>query len=202
VRYRWISLSHPDLSTNNIFVDDEFNITCIIDWAFSFTVPISTLLMTPSLPHPRDGVDATLVSSFRAGFIHHFFQGKDIELDSEFWDSTRRAWLFTRLVALDGLQDYNYFTELYTSVYKPEYEINVPKLFKGMKKEEDFVNLAKILAEDDRLTSEIKKYEEDYFRYSGEGEEAIARKLTIVAELSEGFVADKRLWQWIQEATA
>jgi hypothetical protein len=71
-----------------------------------------------------------------------------------------------------------------------------------MKKEEDFVNLAKILAEDDRLTSEIKKYEEDYFRYSGEGEEAIARKLTIVAELSEGFVADKRLWQWIQEATA
>ena len=33
-------LGHPDLSTSNIFVDDDFNITCIIDWAFSSTVPI------------------------------------------------------------------------------------------------------------------------------------------------------------------
>src|SRR6266536_1288975 len=31
-------LRHPDISTSNIFVDDDFNITCIIDWAFSSTV--------------------------------------------------------------------------------------------------------------------------------------------------------------------
>jgi len=195
-------LSHPDLSTSNIFVDDDFNITCIIDWAFSSTVPISTLLMTPSLPHPRDEVDMTLVPSFRAGFIDHFFQGKHIKLESEFWDSTRRAWLFTRLVTLDGLRDYHYFTELYASMSKPEDEINVPRLFKNIQKEEEFVELASILAEDDRPASEIKRDEEDYFRYSGSGKEAIARKLTMVAGLSEGFVADKKLWQWIEEATA
>jgi hypothetical protein len=195
-------LGHPDLSTSNIFVDDDFNITCIIDWAFSSTVPISTLLMTPSLPHPRDEVDTTLVPSFRVSFIDNFFQGKDIKLDSEFWDSTRRAWLFTRLVTLDGLGDYHYFTELYASVYKPQDEINVPKLFKAIQKEEEFVELARMLAEDDRLASEIKRDEEDYFRCSGSGKEAIARKLTMVAELSEGFVADKKLWRWIEEATA
>jgi hypothetical protein len=47
-------LCHHDLSTQNIFVDDELNITCIIDWAFCSTVPYSQLLSTPDLPHPRD----------------------------------------------------------------------------------------------------------------------------------------------------
>jgi hypothetical protein len=58
-------LWHPDLSMSNTFVDDDFN---IIDWAFSSTVPISTLLMTPSLPHPRDDIDMILVPTFRASF--------------------------------------------------------------------------------------------------------------------------------------
>jgi hypothetical protein len=84
-------LYHPDLSTSNIFVDSDFNITCVTDWEFSSTVPISTLLVKPSLPHPRDEVDTTLVPTFRASFTHHFLQGKDIKLNPEFWDSTRRA---------------------------------------------------------------------------------------------------------------
>jgi hypothetical protein len=195
-------LGHPDLSTSNIFVDDDFNITCIIDWAFSSTVPISTLLTTPSLPHPRDKVDNTLVPTFRASFTHHFFQGKDIKLDPEFWESTRRAWLFTRLVTLDGLQDYHYFTELYASVYKPEDDVNIPELFKGVQKQEEFVKLASTLAEDDRPASKIKRDEEEYFRYSDPGNEAIARKLTMVMGLSKGFVADKRLWKWIDDTMA
>ncbi|TVY88168.1 hypothetical protein LAWI1_G005806 [Lachnellula willkommii] len=95
-----------------------------------------------------------------------------------------------------------YAAKLYTSVYKSDDEINVPKLFKGIQKEEEFVELARMLAEDDRPASEIKRDEEDYFRYSGLEKEAMARKLTMVSELSEGFVADKRLWQWIEEATA
>lgn len=60
-------LSHPDLSTSNIFIDDEFNITCIIDWALSSTVPMSTLLTTPSFPHPRDDVDLSLSPIFKSG---------------------------------------------------------------------------------------------------------------------------------------
>lgn len=192
-------LYHPDLSTGNIFVDDDFNITCIIDWAFSSTVPMSTLLMTPGLPHPRDEVDATLVSSFRTSFTHPFCQGNNIELDPEFWNATRQAWLFTRLVTLDGLQDYRYFTELYASVYGPEDEINIPRLFKGTQKEEDFVELARTLAEDDLSESKIQRDEEDYFRFSDSEREAIARKLTVSMELSKSFVADEKLWRLIEK---
>jgi hypothetical protein len=50
--------------------------------------------------------------------------------------------------------------------------------------------------------TEIQRDEEDYFRDSDSEKEAIARKLTMVADLSEGFVADKRLWRWIKEAMA
>ncbi|KFY14202.1 hypothetical protein V492_02767 [Pseudogymnoascus sp. VKM F-4246] len=109
-------LCHPDLSTSNIFVDHDFNITCIIDWAFASTVPISTLLATPGLPHPRDEVDPALAHIFRDSFTRSIFPGSDAELDSSLWDSSRWAWLFTRLTTLDGLQDYRYFMELYNSI--------------------------------------------------------------------------------------
>jgi hypothetical protein len=124
---------HPDLSTSNIFVDDDLNITCIIDWAFVSTVPMSTCLMTPSRPHPRDDMDPTLDSAFRSSLIDTHLQGKstklaDTKLLAELWEHTRRAWLFSRLVILDGVRDYDYFKELYTSVYKPQ-EINISSLF-------------------------------------------------------------------------
>jgi hypothetical protein len=35
---------HPDPSMNNIFVEDDCNITCIINWAFSCSVLIGELL--------------------------------------------------------------------------------------------------------------------------------------------------------------
>jgi hypothetical protein len=53
-------LKPPDLSASNIFIDDDFNITCIIDWTSCFTVPLSALLITPSFPHPRDEVDVAM----------------------------------------------------------------------------------------------------------------------------------------------
>ena len=37
-------LCHPDLSVNNIYVDDDYNITFIIDWAFASSVPEPMLL--------------------------------------------------------------------------------------------------------------------------------------------------------------
>ncbi len=36
---RCFVIHHPDLSVNNIFVDEDFNFTCIIDWEFCSTVP-------------------------------------------------------------------------------------------------------------------------------------------------------------------
>jgi hypothetical protein len=48
------ALHHPDLSVNNIFVDNDCNITCIIDWAFCSSVPFSILLTSPGLPQSRN----------------------------------------------------------------------------------------------------------------------------------------------------
>jgi hypothetical protein len=49
------ALCHPDLSTGKIFVDDESNITCIIDWSFTSSLPLSMFLVCPGLPYVRDG---------------------------------------------------------------------------------------------------------------------------------------------------
>lgn len=117
-------LCHPDLSASNIFVDSELNITCVIDWAFTSTVPVSTALITPGLPHPRDGTEPFLNSAFKASFLENGLYDKK-QLAQALWESTRRAWLFTRLTLLDGSQDYHYFKKLYISVYKPTKEVNI-----------------------------------------------------------------------------
>ncbi|KAI9735314.1 MAG: hypothetical protein M1818_006508 [Claussenomyces sp. TS43310] len=215
-------LHHPDLSTSNIFVDDDLNITCVIDWAFASTVPMSTCLMTPSLPDPRAHMDSTLDSAFRTGLIEDHLKGKTTELAdakilAELWEHTRRAWLFTRLVSLDGDRDYYYFKDLYTSVYKPQEEVSISSLFRGAQKEGHLLELAETLADNEEDIPEILKEEEEYFTETGNLEiletgmliagqkltgverRAIARKITMVSELSQNFVADERLWRWIED---
>ena len=147
--------------------------------------------MTPSLPHPRDEIDTTLADAFRVGFSHDFGRKEGIDLDPVLWDSTRRTWLFSRLVTLDGLQDYRYFNELYTSVYRSD---NIPKLFKRVQKEQEFVDVAAELAKGDLSAGEISMAEKEYFRYSDSESEDLARRLSQLASSSDEFVADKNLW--------
>ncbi|ENH69519.1 hypothetical protein FOC1_g10011875 [Fusarium oxysporum f. sp. cubense race 1] len=42
-------LCHPDLHLGNIFVDEDFNITSIIDWSSASSSPLAELLTTPGL---------------------------------------------------------------------------------------------------------------------------------------------------------
>lgn len=61
--------------------------------------------------------------------------------------------------------------------------------------------MAAELKMEDRSVGELAKYENDYFRVmKSSGKEAAARKLTLVSELNQGFVADKRLWRWLDKA--
>lgn len=195
-------LSHPDLSTSNIFIDDKFNITCIIDWALTSTVPMSTLLATPSFPHPRDDVDLSLSPLFKSGFDNRLSERGYKNPPGELWENSHQAWLFTRLVMLDGLQDYHYFTELYSLVFKPEEEPNIPLMFGELRKEKEFSDLTEELVEYERPIEKIKRDEEASFFESDEGNQnkAIARKLTMVSLFSKSFVADRRLWKWLAEA--
>jgi hypothetical protein len=73
------------------------------------------------------------------------------------------------------LQDYRYFEELYTSMYKRE---NIPKLFEGIRKQQDFVDMATNLTVDDLPEEAVKEQEEDYFRLLAPEREAAARSLS------------------------
>ena len=186
----------------------------VIDWAFASTVPVSTALITPGLPHPRDGTEPYLDLAFKSGFTADRLYD-EAKLEFSLWECTRRALLFTRLVLLDGMQDYYYFKELYTSVYKPTEDVNISTLFKTAQKEDKFVKLAEELADDEEWAPEILKDEEEYFAVIGKMEKpaagpkeialigierhAIARKINMVSGLSQDFVADHRLWRWIEE---
>lgn len=57
-----------------------------------------------------------------------------------------------------------------------------------------------LLAADDKSPSEIEQDEVQYFHQVGPERLALSRKLTLVSSMSEGFVADKRLWKWMAKA--
>lgn len=197
-------LCHPDLSVNNIFIDDDCNITCIIDWAFSTTVPFSALLVTPGLPHPRDEMSLSLIKAFRNGFEEGqcSFGGALKTTRAQrraIWDKCRNIWLFTRLVNLDSLQDVCYFPELYTLVSTEE-EVNVPILLQAVKAAGAFSRKARSLAADDRSSSDIEREEREYFSQVGLKRLALSRKLTLISNMNGGFIADQRLWKWLAEA--
>ncbi|QSS65103.1 hypothetical protein I7I51_05944 [Histoplasma capsulatum] len=141
-------LHHPDLSVNNIFVDEDYNITCIIDWAFSSSVPIAMLLATPGLPHPRDEIEPALDSAFRARVAKYFMREKNVTLHQTVWEMTRK--------------DYNLFAELYRLIYGQQMS-DIPTMFKEQYGEPAVLDMEKILAADDQSSSDIERNEKAYF---------------------------------------
>ncbi len=133
------SLYHHDLSTGNLFVNDELEISCIIDWAYASTVPTTTANSTPGLPHPRDGTEPYLEMAFRSAF--------NVVKESP-WICARRASHFTRLCLLDSQQEIVHLKELWGTDGLDE--IQVWRLFRSAQRtENDLIQLAKELAEDD-----------------------------------------------------
>jgi len=47
-------LCHLDLSVNNIYVDNSYNITYVIEWELASTAPEAMLLIPPGLLQSRD----------------------------------------------------------------------------------------------------------------------------------------------------
>lgn len=78
-------LHHLNLSVNNIYIDEDFNITCIIDWAFCFAVPFFLLLMVLDLSQSRHEVNASLFSTFEHKFREAFeknTQRQEVDIES------------------------------------------------------------------------------------------------------------------------
>lgn len=58
------ALQHPDLNVDNIFVDKDMHITCIINWQFYIIVPLSILSIAPNLLQPRRELNLSLILLF------------------------------------------------------------------------------------------------------------------------------------------
>ena len=189
-------IRHPDLSVNNIFVDDDLRITCIIDWGFVSSVPFAELLAVPGMPYPRCQSGPSLVAAFEDGF-----EGKGGHVDPQLWEDAEKLWHFQRLVFIDSLQNYPHFEELYNLVYKADQPIDIGALFRQQYALESNQKELVLLSEEDQCVADIEREEREYFshrRFLGSIREAVARKLTVMAELNPAMVADRRLWHWIE----
>ncbi|EFR04280.1 protein kinase subdomain-containing protein [Nannizzia gypsea CBS 118893] len=185
------TLYHPDLSANNIFVDEECNITCIIDWGFVSTVPVDLLLATPGLPHPRGDLDLSLTSAFRSGFTDRSYPIS--------WEMGRMLWLFMRLVNMDSLQDYHLLAELYTLTYSSQATLLL-HAFNEQYSQPAITDMRNILSANDETAADIARHEKGYFSNMSLQRYTVARKIDLASKLNTIFVADKRLWLWIEKA--
>lgn len=189
-------IHHPDLSVNNIFVNDDLHITCIIDWSFTSSVPFAELLAVPGMPYPRCLADPSLAAAFRPGF-----EEKGGRVGPQFWEDSEKIWHFQRLVFMDSLQDYHNFEELYNLVYKPDQPVNIAALVRQQYASESNQKELALLSEEDRCVADVEREEREYCsgrRDVRKSREAVARKLTVMAELNPAMVADRRLWHWLE----
>lgn len=183
-------LFHPDLSTNNLFVDDDLNVTCIIDWACTSSVPKSTLLVCPGLPHSRNPPSLDCIASFKEGFL----EGKGFDGQPALpFENSNDLWQFARLVNLDSIQDYDHFSKLFQSL-APGQELYT-KLH-DLKKRDEFINSLKVVSQYTATSEEIRN-EKQYFECNGSERLALARHMTTMTNLNPRFVADQRLWKWV-----
>ena len=128
-QYRF-SIYHPDFSINNIFVDKDFNITCIIDWAFCSSVSLSILLTAPGLPQSRHEVDVSLLPAFKNEFrsaLQETTSCKNIEDEIALFGTlscSRSAWLLSRILNFDSTTDYHLFTALQNSIRSHDQDVS------------------------------------------------------------------------------
>lgn len=99
----------------NIFIDDQYQITCLIDWGFASAVSLCVLLTPPGLPQARDGLEDSLVSVFADGLRAAAFNAPHDENLQEYQQlcqclqDSRPIWFLTRFLELSSIEDFNLF---------------------------------------------------------------------------------------------
>lgn len=211
VNHEKFPLCHPDLSVNNIYVDDDYNITCIIDWAFASSVPESMLLAMPGLPQYRDEIGSELHLPFIDGFIAAIPGSMEERLINGYRDSLERGqvpWRLSRLLNLDSIDDYTLFATVWRFAHRPEEDLG--QYFLQQRSSPHYTLLYNEVQQEDQPVSKIEKDEKDYFR-NKDLRNTIAKKLTLMSEWKaqyavnhsprlrkDMFVASAKLWKWIQ----
>lgn len=205
-------LCHADLSVNNIYVDDDYNITCIIDWAFASSISESMLLAAPGLPQYRDEISSELHIPFIDGFIAAMPGSIEKSLVHRYRESLERgqvSWRLSRLLNLDSIGDYDLFVTVWHFTRGPGKDMG--QYFLQQRRSPHYIQLYDEVQKEDQPLSKIEKDEKDYFQ-NKELRNTIAKKLTLASEWKtryivnnpprirkDMFVASPKLWKWIQQ---
>ncbi|KAJ5953652.1 hypothetical protein N7454_000548 [Penicillium verhagenii] len=205
-------LCHADLSVNNIYVDDNYNITCIIDWAFASSFPEFMMLATPGLPQYRDEIDSELHVPFIDGFIAAMPGSIEDKLIQKYRETLERgqvSWRLSRLLTFDSISDYNLFATVW--YFANGLEKDLGQYFVQQRRSPQYIRLYNDVQQEDQPLSKIAKDEETYFQKQY-FRNAIAKKLTLVSGWKaphtsdhppklrkDMFVASPKLWKWIQK---
>ena len=165
-------------------MDDDFNITSIIDWSFCSTVPLAILLAPPGLPQSRHALGENFIKVFREGYKEasrpkchierqsfHSSDALAILKDSEF------SWSLIRLLTSDSTDDSCLFRTLWNTVHAPDYDLEY--LISSQRHLPYYVRLYEEVQVEDKPISEIRKWEKDSFRNTIDL--TVARKLTVVS---------------------
>ncbi len=160
-------IHHSDLSVNNIFVDEEFNITCIIDWAFCSTVLLFILLTASDLSQSRHELDESLLPMFEKEFRHALeenVQHEDVNAESRLcWmlSRSRSMWLFSRILTFDSITDCYLFKALWESI--ENYDQEMTEFFRSMQSSKKYSSLHIELKKDDQTTLQVTELKREYF---------------------------------------
>ncbi|ODM23515.1 hypothetical protein SI65_01104 [Aspergillus cristatus] len=158
-------LCHPDLSVNNIYVDDSYNITCIIDWEFASTVPEAMLLIPPGLLQSRDELSQDLIAAFRDGLsaaISSRTRTAKCNTSLGSPQQSRCFWLLTRLLNLDSEHDFNLFTPVWDFIHG--YEKDMRQYFNDQRSSPHYRQRYKEMRPEDEPL-ETQRKERDYLRH-------------------------------------
>lgn len=211
------SLHHPDFSVNNIFIDDDCNITCIIDWGFCSAVPLSMAITVPGLPQSRYEVSEELTREFMAGFQYAAY---DVSLKvspaerhtfCRIFQHSRPMWLLARILNFDSISDYPFLNDVWTALNP-----NVGTLlavFKGRQSSPRYVRLYEALKMELIEDASDDVEEARYLEHLSKVDLTVAKKLMLNSQWScryqqsashdirknmpAVFIADTRLWKWI-----
>lgn len=211
-------LCHPDLSVNNIFINDRNQITCLIDWEFVSTVPISVLLTALGLPQSRNSLEGPLVAAFEEGFNTAVFDTilyqnrQESQALCRLLRCSRPIWLVCRFFNFDSIEDFTLFRALSESLGPKDKGLS--DSFRARQATPHYRHLYQEMKQEDQTPELISRQEKQYFRRDSEIDKTIARKLKMVSDWyaryeipiypssqvrhnCEVFVADCKLWRWI-----
>lgn len=190
---RGFPLGHVDLSSSNIFVDDDCNITCIIDWEFASTMPLAQLLIPPGIPNQRRKTTPEDAAAFRAGFDEG--SGGTMVLPVTPHILTDVLWHYQRWINLDTHHDFQHFQVLF-KLHRAFIGRDPLQVIDELQNRPDILEAARRLRAGDREAVEIESDEDTYFAVTDEGD----KQRYIAQKLTDKFLLTRRLLEpafWI-----